>query len=130
MNIAEIAKEALKSKIEKYKFKVASQEFWSVDLVKDNIVINFSIQEPRYRDWLNIAIKKGDKKYELAFIRLAKKKEGYSFIETSNKLKKDTPPFDESDYYLMLQDSFENLEVNYPEIFTGDFPWERNYKEY
>lgn len=130
MNIGEIAKEALKSKIEKYKFEASSKEFWGVDLVNDKIVISFSIQEPRYRDWLNVSVKKGDKKYELIFIRLAKKELGFSFIETSNKLKKDAPPFDESDYYLMLQDSFKNLEVNYPEIFTGDFYWERNYKEY
>ena len=60
----------------------------------------------------------------------AKKKEGFNFIETTRKLKKKTPPFNESDYYLMLQDSFENLEVNYPEVFTGNFPWEKNYREY
>lgn len=130
MNIPEVAQKALKSKIEQYKFDVVPKEYWSVELVKGDIIINFSIQEPHYRDWINTSIKKGDKKYDLAFIRLAKKKKGYNFIRTLSKLKKEIPPFDESDYYLMLQDAFENLEVNYPEVFTGDFIWERDYEEY
>ncbi|HQM05816.1 MAG TPA: hypothetical protein PK688_08415 [Tenuifilaceae bacterium] len=130
MNIAEIAKKALSQKIKHYNFQVVPQECWGVYLIKNDITINFSIQEPRSMDWLNLSIKKGDKKYDLVYIRLAKKKEGFNFIETTRKLKKKTPPFNESDYYLMLQDSFENLEVNYPEVFTGNFPWEKNYREY